>query len=102
MKINVLGTDYLISVEKTNKNVDGYCDTSIKKIVVDDMQPTDTSKKELGSYRNQVLRHEIIHAFLFESGLEAECSWNTEEMVDWLAIQFDKIAKAFSDCGCCK
>lgn len=98
-KINVLGTDYTVCTEKTNKSIDGFCDTSIKKIVVDDMQPTETSKKDLELYKKQVLRHEIIHAFLFESGLEAECRWNDEEMVDWLAIQFDKILKTFKDCG---
>lgn len=99
--LDILGTEYTIGTEKTNKNIDGFCDTSIKKIVVDDMKPSETSKKDLELYKKQVLRHEIIHAFLFESGLEAECRWNDEEMVDWLAIQFDKIAKAFKDCGCC-
>jgi len=53
----------------------------------------------------QVLRHEIIHAFLYESGLYGSSlssdRWAlNEEMVDWLAIQFPKILKAFEDVGC--
>ena len=43
-----------------------------------------------------MLRHEIIHAFLFESGLECNSlktyNWaENEEMVDWFAIQSPKI-----------
>ena len=45
-----------------------------------------------------MIRHEIIHAFLYESGMK-ECSSATqswvenEEMVDWFAIQIPKIVK---------
>ena len=46
-QVNILGTEYKITTEKTNNGIDGYCDTSIKKIVIDDMQPTNTSKKDL-------------------------------------------------------
>lgn len=49
--------------------------------------------------------HEITHAFLDESGLQ-HCSsvpmgaWaRHEEMVDWIAIQFPKIMKAFQEVG---
>lgn len=46
------------------------------------------------------LRHEIIHAFLFESGLwvnsnSVECWAMNEEMIDWIAIQYPKISKVF-------
>lgn len=46
------------------------------------------------------MRHEVIHAFLFESGLAENSNisdaWAVnEEMVDWLAIQAPKIFKAF-------
>lgn len=107
MKINVLGTDYEIEYreqheDKVLKSADGYCDTSIKKIVVDTMKSTeseDDAKKDLKSHGKKVLRHELVHAFLSESGLN-ECSWgNNEEAVDWIAVQFPKMLKAFRDAG---
>ena len=46
----------------------------------------------------KVLRHEIIHAYLGESGLRSSSEWaENEEMVDWFAIQFPKILKTFSE-----
>ena len=46
------------------------------------------------------LRHEIIHAFLAESGLQANYEHyrqfgHDETLVDWFAIQFPKMIKAF-------
>lgn len=51
-------------------------------------------------YINKVTRHEIIHAFLCESGLlecsgEAEARAANEEMVDWFARQGIKIYSAW-------
>ncbi len=103
-KINVLGTEYSVyeSNESNDLNLidkDGYCDTSIKECVIDEMNITDPSaKKDLPGYKKVVTRHEIIHAFLFESGLNCCSSWaENEEMVDWLAIQFPKMLKAFKE-----
>ena len=43
-------------------------------------------------------RHEIIHAFLFESGLAENSEWaQNEEMVDFFAIQFPKLMEAFKN-----
>ena len=105
-KVNVLGTEYtLIESNEQNderlKGKDGYCDTSIQLCVVDEMNTTDADcKKNLPEYKKSVIRHELLHAFLFESGLDA-CSWaGNEEMVDFFAIQFPKMAKAFIDAGC--
>ena len=103
-KINVLGTEYIVVESNERKDAsligkDGYCDTSNKTCVVDEMNNTDPSaKKNLPEYKKAVTRHEII--FLYESGLDV-CSWaNNEEMVDWLAIQFPKMLKAFNDAHC--
>lgn len=50
------------------------------------------------------LRHEIIHAFLFESGLgfnlEHRESGHEETLIDWLAIQFPKILEVFKEADC--
>ena len=107
--VNILGEVWTIK-EGTEEEfpglvgVDGYTDSSTRTIVIekmiDDLDPL--VKQNLPEYRNTVIRHEIIHAFLYESGLEG-CSnyadnWSqNEEMVDWIAIQFPKILKVFKD-----
>ena len=101
-KINVLGIKYTLKettqAEDTNlTGVDGYCDTSTKECVVETMKPTGEirQKKNLPEYKKSVIRHELIHALLFESGLDC-CSWaGNEEMVDWIARQFPKMLDAF-------
>lgn len=106
MEVNILGTKYnLLEVPKkddpTLVNNDGYCDTSTKKMIVDEMKEKEPGMKEDLSYcQKQVKRHEIIHAFLFGSGLDACCEWVCEEMVDWMSIQFPKIQKAFKEAEC--
>jgi hypothetical protein len=105
MKIDILGTEYTLteSNEANDSKLigrDGYADTSVKKCVVDDMSNAYTgtdAKENLPEYKKSVKRHELIHAFLYESGLDS-CSWAcNEEMVDWLAIQSPKLLKAFKD-----
>lgn len=106
--VNILGTEYTIDFRKKEEDTnlddnDGYTDTSAKLIVVEDIQPEKGSKLNLEYYTKQVVRHEVIHAFLFESGLEGCCNNNfgawsqNEEMVDWFAIQSPKIIKAFRE-----
>lgn len=105
--VNVLGTEYLVkeSNEKDDRKLidkNGYCDTSTKECVVDEFDCEDEpdAKGNLEVYKKSVIRHELVHAFLFESGLDC-CSWaGNEEMVDWIAIQFPKMLKAFQDADC--
>lgn len=104
--VNILGAEYTISVEPSAKNpklteVSGYCDCSNKTIVVTDMlsEPSDVmdvaNKKEV---MKKILRHEIVHAMLSESGLQENSEWaRNEEMVDWIAIQFPKLLKVFEE-----
>jgi len=111
LKVNILGTEYKIlfkteEEEPFLKTCDGFCDRSRKEIVVAEMQPNpDIYQVDVDWYKKKVMRHEIIHAFLSESGLE-ENSHNTdawarnEEMVDWIAMQFPKILKAFKEVDC--
>lgn len=88
MKVYILGTKYTIIYENFGRdNRDGYVDIIHKIIHVDNR-----GSKE---YMKHVLRHEITHAFFFESGLEEY--WNDEKLVSWIAIQFDKIQKAFEE-----
>lgn len=113
MEINILGTDYeIVSGSREQyprlKVADGYTDISIKRIVILDcntLENDDANIKDLASYEQKVTRHEIIHAFFYESGLWVNSNdieqWAmNEEMIDWLAIQFPKIYKAFKDADC--
>lgn len=105
---NILGTEYTIKTCSIDldiklKEVDAYCDTSIKEIVISDMneQLEDAMRlKDLEDYRSKLLRHEIIHAFLYESGLSvnSDNGWAVnEEMIDWLAIQLPKLNKCLEN-----
>lgn len=106
-RVNVLGTEIKIEEReeaKDNKlkNCVGYFDSSLHLIVLKKLIPDDASLGDLKQYQREVLRHEVIHAFLYESGLDgssgASANWATnEEMVDWLAIQSPKIFKVFQD-----
>ncbi|MFD1464645.1 hypothetical protein ACFQ4L_00875 [Lapidilactobacillus mulanensis] len=43
-------------------------------------------------------RHELIHAFLCESGLAENSDWaQNEEVVDWIARQFPKLFETFKN-----
>ena len=102
MTVNVLGTEYEIVVsneasESYLKECDGFCDNSIKRVTVDELKGGGVgSKKNLEFQRKKNIRHELVHAFLFESGLAENSQWAyNEECVDWIASQFPKLLKAF-------
>ena len=112
MKIDILGTEYRIETHKVSedsfmeeKSLAGYCGEENKLIVVADMSEekyfAGMDEKEQETYRKKTLRHEIIHAFLNESGLsdssnQFDGAWaKNEEMVDWFAIQAPKIFSVF-------
>lgn len=110
-EIMILGTPWTIKFHSRDmddnlENADGYTDSSAKLIVIDAMESREPGMKlDLDAYRAQVLRHEIIHAFLFESGLEHNThktkGWAVdEEIVDWFSIQGPKILEAFKDAEC--
>lgn len=104
-KVNILGTEYRIKIlDKSNDPLlckcDGYCDKTVKEIVLA-TKDNDCEIKDYDVYQRGVLRHEIIHAFLTESGLDG--NWehklfgHDETMVDWIALQYPKIAKVFKE-----
>ncbi len=101
--INILGTEYDLVIDDKSNDIlltdkDGYCDESVQKIVIRSIDPNESEIEDLNYYVEKVLRHEIIHAFLIESGLSSDiCDWHCEEMVDWLAMQSPKIFKLFEE-----
>lgn len=109
MKINILGSEW--DVEYRNADIDpilqdengGYTDPSINLIVISN-KGKDDNVVDFGKIQKRYLRHEIIHAFLFESGLGfnlEHCEFGHEEtMIDWIAIQFPKILEVFKEADC--
>ena len=114
--VDILGTKYRIYLnvnperDKSLNDVFGYCIPSERCIKVVDMDKLanwndNTAEARLKQHKENV-RHEIIHAFLHESGLwsssmQYSSSWAmNEEMVDWIAIQYPKIRKVFQILDC--
>lgn len=103
MKIDVLGTKYniIIDSELEKYNADGECKRYVKLIRIrpeESLCYEDATKEEKNRCFKEVLRHEIVHAFFNESGLENYSS--DEQLVDWIATQFPKLHKAFDQAGC--
>ena len=115
--VDILGTRYRIEVHKISEDsymkdnqFDGYCSEYEKLIVIADVNEYEyfkcASATEKENITKSILRHEIVHAHLNESGLSS-CSnefcgaWaKHKEMVDWMAIQIPKIVKAYEWCEC--
>lgn len=102
-QVSVLGTIYRIE-QRDSKNdteldgLSGYCNPHIKLIVI----RTDYESTPDISMLKEVLRHEIAHAFFYESGLwdssNGTTAWATnEEMIDWIAIQGLKLYTAWEE-----
>lgn len=107
--VNILGTEYgvYLDVEMDNdellKQCTGYCDKTTKRIIIGNMEGCNLGDE--AEFRKYCLRHEIVHAFLFESGIAADTVWDIEgqehpeHMVEWIAMQFPKMIKAFQAVG---
>lgn len=102
--INVLGTDYniLYKDSKDDSYLDGkyaYCNFLTKEIVVR-TNIDELTEEEIEIRHKRTLRHETLHAYLYESGLDTESEWaRNEEMIDFFAIQFEKIYKTYDKNG---
>lgn len=102
-KINILGTDYTIFTNVSEqekpfmKDNDGVTDFTTKEIfiaILDDGDPM--NMQNMCVYEDRTIRHEIVHAILFESGLDHNTKWaRDEEIVDWIAIQTPKLFNIF-------
>lgn len=106
MKVNVLGTEYTLT-ETTQeereelKNADGWCGHYDKEILIE----SNPFRGEVGDFvnakaalRKVAIRHEITHAFVYESGGQHSVL-DHEYCVHWIAVQFPKLLKAFQDVG---
>lgn len=98
-KVNILGTEYVIEEkELKDADCDGYCDYTNHTIVI--RSDNFNNVGDFKNLQNKQLRHEIIHAFFSESGLQSNFEHlqqfgHEETTVDWFAIQSPKIFKVF-------
>lgn len=102
MKVNVLSTVYRIKYVPSLDGRGGETDFYTKEIRISEQEdiPAEYKTDNLKEMQRHVLRHELIHAFLFESGMDqnsaAHEAWAVnEEMIDWMAIQMPKIMAAY-------
>lgn len=116
MRVSVLGVQYAVEYrtraqdpELEAADCDGYCDTCIKLCVARKYTAAERkepgSKKCLDDYMRKCMRHELVHAFLYESGLSinslSPSGWaSNEEMTDWMAIQGPKLYDAWKQAKC--
>lgn len=96
-KINVLGTDYTFLVGsreeiKIDADCQGLAKPYSKEILICDefegIYTVDTRRRAL----EEVIVHELAHAFLYESGLVEQS--NNEALVEWISIMVRKITNA--------
>ena len=92
--VNVLGTKYEASFgtrEELNMDKDTYgeCEVYSKQIrVCTDPEPG-VSEETKNTIISEVIRHELSHAFLYESGLIA---FSTDEtLVEWMSVNMSKV-----------
>lgn len=101
--VNILGAEYKIIRSDVVQHpklerAAGYCDFNVHTIVVDTFpNPDQDATEDMDAYKKKVLRHELVHAFLRESGLSTNSWANDEEIVDWIAIQAPKLFKVFNE-----
>ena len=103
----ILGETWTIAIVPTSadkrlNDCDGFCDKTSRRILVDDYsQCDDYNLDNKQAQISQNIRHEIVHAFMFESGLQA--NWqhpdfgHEETVVDWIAAQWPKLKKVIED-----
>lgn len=106
--VHILGSAYTIKEQSVDdnhllENCDGYCDWTTKEIVIE--REFTGTLGDMEAYIRKVIRHEIVHAFLFESGLSESAAASSgawplnEEMIDWFARQGPKIYEAWKEAG---
>lgn len=102
--VNVLGVDYDIQVKSVEEDenligLSGYEDNSDKRIVIKDtlMKRSEGDMNDLSVYANRIVRHELIHAFMDESGVNGTKWCHDESLVDWIAVQMPKMIIAMRD-----
>lgn len=106
-KVNILGTEYKIKMLSEDEypklkimSANGLAELYSKDLIIDSGMNKQTGKEfeNFKAFENKTIRHEIIHAFFHESGLDDY--GGDEDLVNWLSLQFPKILQAFKEADC--
>ena len=103
LRINVLGTEYTVrrDTEECRKyGGDGLQDRFKKEIILmrnADLMDGCDDEEVRATYERQVIRHELIHAFMFESGMDKY--GQDEDLVQMLAVLWPRINEAMEKMG---
>jgi len=99
MQIDILGTRYDFIITPKSQYIPpddlgvvdsgAFCDPFNKKIAIIE----EDNKLD----QQRLMRHEITHAFFFESGFLKH--YDDEDITDWFAVQFPKLIKVFEEIG---
>lgn len=89
-QVSILGVKYKVFLgsEKDLKEKDGFCLTYEKKIVVrhkEDMLSEDSTPEAQYDRFQEVVLHELTHAFLHESGLDILSGLDEECIAVWVS-----------------
>ena len=113
-RIKILGSTYKVyanvpySEDPSMEGRFGYTSFPNRKIVIADVRTIpgweDADQEALDDTFAHTMRHEVIHAYLLESGLNSssnptDCLARNEEMVDWFALQIPKMINTFRELG---
>lgn len=104
IKVNILGSEWTVrsateAEEPRLENKNGFTDWTTRLICLEREPQGDIGSME--TYMNKVIRHELIHAFMDESGFgdcfEHKDFGQEETVVDWFAYQMPKIMELADD-----
>lgn len=97
MYIDILGTPYNIKFQTPQENpkldiadANGLAELYSKELIIRTGYEDDpNSFNNVTEFREKVMRHEVIHAFFHECGLDIYS--DDETLVNFLALQFPKL-----------
>ena len=101
IKINILGTEWKIKITDPeykkfkSLNATGLCEVHSKEILIANLKEDDKTYDNYKRFIDEIFKHEIIHAFFYESGLKQY--YYDETLVEALSILIPKMNKVFKE-----
>lgn len=108
VSVNILGTEYTFIYTSAEYDSElegllGLCDSILKTIKIEQAIFQDNHKDNTHRFASAifaVIRHEMIHAFFYECGLDSESEYaHNEELIDWLALKIPQISRTMEKAG---
>ena len=103
-KVKILGKEWIIHFVRAIENdqsISGMTDPTSREMFI--KTTNSENVKDFQRETANTIRHEVIHAFLFESGLGADWEHKAlgheETVVDWFAVMYPRIRKVFKQLG---